>query len=107
MYGAEGPYLFGVLSAADAFYLPVVTRFATCAIETDGVTRAYMESMLRHPAYLEWCAAAVDEPWIIAYSYGLNRLVVRRVARLTARHMHRRTPRRKIDVRAGRDHHKA
>jgi hypothetical protein len=41
------------------------------------------------------------------YSYGLNRLVVRRAARLTARHMYRRTPRRKIDVRAGRDHHKA
>jgi transposase-like protein len=35
------------------------------------------------------------------YSYGAYCLVVRRAARLTARHMHRRTPRRKIDERAG------
>jgi glutathione S-transferase len=65
-YGAHGPYLFGALSAADAFYLPVFTRFATYGIETDDITRAYMETMLTHPAYLQWREAALVEQWVIA-----------------------------------------
>lgn len=64
-FGAEGPYLFGALSAADAVYLPVLTRFETYSIAVDDVTRAYMDAMLAHPAFLEWRAAALAEDWVI------------------------------------------
>ena len=65
-FGSRGPYLFGDLCAADAIYLPVVTRLDTYSIEVDPATRAYMETMLRHPAFAEWRAAALLEPWVIA-----------------------------------------
>jgi len=70
-FAAGGPYLFGAFSAADAMFLPVVSRFETYQIPVREATRAYMDTMLAHPAFLDWRASALKEPWTIPeYSNG-------------------------------------
>jgi glutathione S-transferase len=64
---AGGPFLYGDFCAADAMYAPVVTRLDTYAIAVDPVARAYMDAVLAHPAYRQWLAAALGEPWIVAH----------------------------------------
>lgn len=63
--GANGPFLFGRYSAADAMYTPVASRFRTYGVELDPVCQSYVEAVLAWPAFLAWQAAALDEPWII------------------------------------------
>jgi glutathione S-transferase len=65
-YGAGGPFLFGPFGAADAMYAPVVSRFHTYDVEVDAPTRAYMDAMMALPAWSEWTAAALKEPWVLA-----------------------------------------
>lgn len=65
-FGAGGPFLYGTFSAADAMYAPVVTRLDTYGIAVDPVSRDYMKAVLALPAYREWLAAALAEPWIVA-----------------------------------------
>lgn len=65
-FGAAGPFLYGEFSAADAMYAPVVTRLDTYGIAVDAVAQAYMKAVLALPAYREWLAAALAEPWIVA-----------------------------------------
>ncbi len=64
-FGNGGPFLFGRFSAADAMYTPVATRFRTYAVELDEVCQAYVDAVLTRPDYLEWHAAALEEPWVI------------------------------------------
>jgi glutathione S-transferase len=66
-YGKEGPYLFGHFTAADAMYGPVVSRFQTYAPKLDPVSAAYRDAAWSSPAMVEWCQAAVREPWHIDY----------------------------------------
>jgi len=69
--GGSGPFLYGAFSAADAMYAPVVTRLDTFQIPVRETTRAYMDAVLAHPAYLEWRGSALKEPWTIAdYASG-------------------------------------
>lgn len=63
--GGGGPCLFGELCAVDAMFLPVLTRFETYSISVDATTRTYMDTMLKHSAFLEWRAAALNEEWIV------------------------------------------
>lgn len=65
-FGAGGPFLYGAFSAADAMYAPVVTRLDTYGIAVDPVSQDYMQAVLALPAYREWLAAALAEPWIVA-----------------------------------------
>lgn len=65
----DGPYLFGSFSAADAMYAPVATRFDSYQVPVSQGTRDYMTTILAHPAYAEWRASALTEPWTIA-DYG-------------------------------------
>jgi glutathione S-transferase len=65
-FGADGPFLFGRFSAADAMFAPVATRFRTYAIDVGPGERAYMDSVLALPALAEWQSAAALEPWTIA-----------------------------------------
>ena len=70
-FGAAGPYLYGAFSAADAMYLPVVTRFDTYQIPLRDETRTYMDLILANPFYQEWRTEALKEPWRIAdYAAG-------------------------------------
>ena len=65
-FGEGGPYLYGAFTAADAMFAPVVTRFDTYQIPVAAETRAYMDAILRHPAFLLWKADAFKEPWRIS-----------------------------------------
>jgi glutathione S-transferase len=64
-FGAGGPFLFGEVTGADAMYAPVATRFRTYAVELDPLCQAYVDAVLALPAFREWHAAALEEPWII------------------------------------------
>lgn len=59
------PFLYGAFSAADAMYVPVVTRFDSYQIPVRESTRAYMDAILAHPAFVAWREAALAEPWSI------------------------------------------
>ena len=56
-----GPMLFGNFSLADAFYAPVVTRFATYGVDLSPLLAAYSESVLALPAMQQWITAAKSE----------------------------------------------
>ncbi len=61
-FGADGPFLFGSdYSAADAYFTPVASRFATYGVELDADTRAYQQALLDTPAMRAWTAAALKE----------------------------------------------
>ena len=55
-HGAEGPWLFGRYSIADAFYAPAATRLATYGIATGPVATAYVSAHLNDPAFRAWRA---------------------------------------------------
>ena len=61
-YGAQGEFLFGHFTWADAFFAPVVTRFITYGIAVPDSARDYMHHILALPAMQEWQAAARLEP---------------------------------------------
>ena len=65
-YAAGGPFLLGAWSIADAFYVPVATRFRTYGIKLSdygdqGAAGAYCEAVLETPEVLEWERAALAE----------------------------------------------
>ncbi len=68
-FGAVGPYLYGAFSAADAMFAPVASRLDTYQIPISAAARGYMKTILAHPAFVEWRADALAEPWTIA-DYG-------------------------------------
>ena len=48
-------------------YTPVATRFRTYAVELDdGLRRPTSMRSSPRPDFLEWHAAALEEPWVIA-----------------------------------------
>ena len=57
-----GSYLFGALSAADAMYAPVCTRFLTYDVRLDSDCTNYCTRIMEWPAMAEWVAAAREEP---------------------------------------------
>jgi glutathione S-transferase len=64
-FASGGPFLFGAFGAADAMYAPIVARFATYAVEVGPTSRGYMEAVMGLPAWQEWKAAALKEPWVL------------------------------------------
>jgi glutathione S-transferase len=64
-FGAGGPFLFGEFSAADAMYAPLATRLETYSIAVDATTRSYVDAVLALPAFQQWRAAALGEPWVL------------------------------------------
>ena len=56
---AQGPFLFGAFTAADAMYAPVVLRFRTYDVAVRK--KAYRDAMLALPAMREWIEAAERE----------------------------------------------
>ncbi|SOY53924.1 glutathione S-transferase family protein [Cupriavidus taiwanensis] len=63
-HGARGPFLFGTFTVADAFYAPVVSRFATYGIHLPDDredAKAYADFMLGLPAMQQWIAGAREE----------------------------------------------
>jgi glutathione S-transferase len=65
-YGANGPFLFGGFTNADAMFAPVATRFRTYGVDLarfgdDGSAAAYGEAILALPAMGEWTKGAEAE----------------------------------------------
>ena len=60
-YAADGPFLFGRFSVADAMYAPVVSRLLTYGIEQGPEASAYTASIRALPGWAEWAAAAAQE----------------------------------------------
>ena len=56
-----GPLLFGRFSVADAFFAPVVSRFATYAIELPSDIAAYRDRVLALEGMRAWAVAAAAE----------------------------------------------
>lgn len=65
-FGKAGPFLFGAFGNADAMYAPVVSRFHTYAVDVGPQSRDYMTAMMALPAWQEWVAAGIKEPWLCA-----------------------------------------
>lgn len=60
-----GPYLFGDFCAADAMYAPVATRIRTYDLPVADQAQKYVEAIYALPAFQDWYAEAVREPWIV------------------------------------------
>jgi glutathione S-transferase len=65
-FGADGDFLFGAFSAADAMYAPVASRFRTylpdlTAFGDDGTAQAYVEAIFALPGMAKWEQAARHE----------------------------------------------
>lgn len=64
-YGAEGAFLFGHFTIADAMFAPLLSRFDTYAIPLPEIVKDYSDSIMALPAFQEWKAAAMEESWSI------------------------------------------
>lgn len=58
---ADGPWLFGAFTAADAMFAPIACRFDTYNVPLPPLAAAYRDTVLAHPALLAWRAAALQE----------------------------------------------
>jgi len=68
LFGAEGPFLFGRIGAADAMFAPVVSRFLTWGISTSVVSESYMAAITDTPAWQSWRGAALQESWVMSHN---------------------------------------
>ena len=57
----ENSFLCGEFSMADAFYAPVVMRFASYRLPLSASSQTYMQKILSLPAMQQWIAAAKQE----------------------------------------------
>ncbi|MGV3490574.1 MAG: glutathione S-transferase family protein [Devosia sp.] len=62
-----GPYLFGSFSAADAMFAPVATRIRTYELPVTDLAQEYVEAIYALPAFQDWFAEAVKEPWTVEH----------------------------------------
>jgi len=58
---ADGPYLFGGFSVADAMFAPIVWRLHVYNVALPPLATAYRDAMLAHPAMVEWYEAGIRE----------------------------------------------
>lgn len=65
-YGADGGFLFGDFTAADAMFAPVASRFQTYGVELDRDEAEYVQTILAMPTVRDWIGDAQREPWTIA-----------------------------------------
>ena len=65
-FGADGPFLVGDWSIADAFFTPVATRVRTYDLRLsdfgdEGEAGGYLDTLLNTPEFLEWERGAMAE----------------------------------------------
>ena len=68
---ADGPWLFGAFSVADAMFAPIAWRFHVYNVALPPLAATYRDTMLAHPAMQEWYAAALLETEAHAHYDGL------------------------------------
>lgn len=66
-FGSGGEFLYGAFCAADAMFMPVVTRIDTYQLDVNDSMKPYIKAMLNHPAFLAWKTEAFQEPWFLAH----------------------------------------
>lgn len=64
-FAGGGDFLFGAFTIADAMFAPIVSRFTTYGVETDPVSRRYMDAVMALPAMQAWYDDARAEPWTV------------------------------------------
>ncbi|MCG6902302.1 MAG: glutathione S-transferase [Rhodobacter sp.] len=64
-YGANGPFLLGHFTIADAMSAHLVNRLVTYAIAVPDDIAAYIDAMRAQPAMQRWIAEATAEDWIL------------------------------------------
>jgi glutathione S-transferase len=57
----SGPYLFGRVSLADAFFAPIAVRLRTYQVKLPEVDAAYVETIYQWPAFKAWQKAGLEE----------------------------------------------
>jgi glutathione S-transferase len=70
-HAAKGAFLFGERTLADAFFVPVCTRFRTYGVELAPAAVSYVQTLLADPDFQAWERAAVAEPWTIAQTEAI------------------------------------
>lgn len=60
-FGQGGPFLFGNVSIADAFYAPVAARLRSYGVALSTEAQAYVESIYQWPLFQRWYQAALAE----------------------------------------------
>jgi glutathione S-transferase len=61
----DGPWLFGRFTVVDAMYAPVALRFWTYRLDAGPVAQDYVNTVLGHPAMVEWIEAGKSETEVI------------------------------------------
>ncbi|MCX2544716.1 glutathione S-transferase family protein [Pseudomonas sp. COW5] len=56
-----GPFLFGRVSLADAFFAPIAVRLRTYQVQLPTEDEAYVETVYRWPAFKAWQKAGLEE----------------------------------------------
>ncbi|MCX2901169.1 glutathione S-transferase family protein [Pseudomonas mandelii] len=56
-----GPFLFGKVSLADAFFAPIAVRLRTYRVKLPTVAEAYVETIYQWPAFKAWQKAGLEE----------------------------------------------
>ncbi|MCF4994313.1 glutathione S-transferase [Pseudomonas syringae] len=57
----QGPYLFGSVSLADAFFAPIAVRLRTYQVSLPPADEAYVETVYQWPAFKAWQKAGLEE----------------------------------------------
>lgn len=57
----EGPYLFGRLTLADAYFAPIAVRFRTYRVALPAEAEAYVDAIYQWPAFKAWQKAGLEE----------------------------------------------
>lgn len=57
----SGPYLFGRVSLADAFFAPIAVRLRTYQVKLPDADEAYVETVYQWPAFKAWQKAGLEE----------------------------------------------
>ncbi|WP_405122998.1 glutathione S-transferase family protein [Pseudomonas sp. M20] len=57
----SGPYLFGRVSLADAFFAPIAVRLRTYQVQLPAADEAYVETVYQWPAFKAWQKAGLEE----------------------------------------------
>ncbi|MEK1904323.1 MAG: glutathione S-transferase, partial [Pseudomonas sp.] len=60
-FGQDGPYLFGHVSIADAFFAPVAARLRSYQVALPAEAEAYVNTIYQWPAFQRWYRAGLQE----------------------------------------------
>lgn len=65
-HAAQGPWLFGERSIADAFYAPVVTRFRSYGVALPTPLQSYSAQLLADADFRDWENASIPNSWDVS-----------------------------------------